>query len=249
MTVLVAIPYFGVPGELIDKAVRHALAQTEPDVVVLVAGDGQTPPVSCRHSRLVVGTFPTNRGTPMTQQAMILGSPFEWYAPHGADDFVSRGHIASLLALRHVAAGSSVIWYHDGGPRPHLLRSSRTWIEFGLFSTKVLRSVGGYNAAEPCGQDSVLYQGILLHTDGVRLTREPTYHKVFRADSLTHDPRTRQGSPLRMAVKARNHDVLERCEALGWKRDAIRAYRDSLVPPDLRGELEDRAAMVAQWLR
>lgn len=247
MTVLVAIPYFGVPGELIDKAVRHALAQSYADTVVLVAGDGQRPPVSIHHDRLVVGTFSRNRGTPMTQQAMILGSPFEWYAPHGADDFVGREHVASLLALHHPAAGSSLVWYHEG-ERARLLRSSRTWIEFGAFRTDLLRSIGGYNPAEPCGQDSVVV-GLLLKTAGVRLTRRATYHKVYRADSLTHAPATRQGSTIRQGVRARNRAVLLHCQTIGWgHRDAIRAYRESLVPPALRAELDDRAAEVAKWL-
>jgi hypothetical protein len=247
VTALVAIPYFGVSPELLDSAVTHALAQSHDDTVVLVAGDGARPPVSRRHDRLVVGMFARNRGTPMTQQAMVLGSPFEWYAPHGADDYVSREHVASLLALRFPAAGSSVVWYHEGD-RAQILRSRRTWIEFGLFSTDLLRSIGGYNAAEPCGQDSVVI-GILLQTSGVRLTRKPTYHKVYRPDSLTHDPRTRQGSPIRQAVKVRNREVLLACERIGWhNRAAIRAYRDSLVPAALRTELEDRAADVARWL-
>lgn len=246
MTVLVAIPYFGVAQELIDKAVKHALAQTA-ECVVLVVGDGQAPPVSVRHDRLVVGTFPVNRGTPFTQQAMILGSPFDWYAPHGADDFTERQHLERLLALRWPAAGSSRIWFHQGA-KAQLLRSPRTWIEFGLFRTDLLRAIGGYNAAEPCGQDSVV-TSILLQHPGVRLTRTPTYHKVFRADSLTHASETRQGSPIRVAVKARNREVLLRCQALGWRNHpAIRAYREAVVPDNLRSELDDRAAQVQKWL-
>ena len=128
------------------------------------------------------------------------------------------------------------------------MRSRRTWIEFGLFSTDLLRSIGGYNAAEPCGQDSVV-TSILAQSPGVRHTTQPTYHKVYRADSLTHDPRTRQGSEIRVGVKARNHDVLLACQGIGWRTgEAIWRYRDGLVPPALRGELEDRAGEVARWL-
>lgn len=246
MTTLIAIPYYGVPAELIDKAARHAIAQTA-DVVVLIAGDGQKPPVSVRSDRLVVGTLPENHGAPFTQQAMLLGSPFEWYAPHGADDFIERGHVASLMALRRPACGSSVIWYHDEHGRQRLLRSSRTWIEFGLFRSDTLRAIGGYGAHEPCGQDS-LFSSILLKTGGVALTRHPTYHKQYRADSMTHDPRTRQGSDIRVGVKARNREVVLECERLRWDRAAIRAYRQTLVPNKLRTELEDSAGLVAKWL-
>jgi hypothetical protein len=250
MTVLVAIPYWGVPGPLIDKAVRHALAQTFQDTVVLVAGDGQRPPVTVRHDRLVVGTFPTNMGAPATQQAMILGSPFAWYAPHGADDWTEPGHIASLVALRRptAAVGSGSIWYDIPGRTPQLFRSARTYIEFGMFDTRLLRSIGGYNAAEPCGQDSVLIS-VLVNTAGVRLTARPTYHKLHRDDSLTHHPDTRGGSPLRTGVRLRNREALAHCAAIGWRnRAAIRAYRESLVPAAIQTQLEDRAALVARWL-
>jgi hypothetical protein len=244
--ILIAIPYYGVPAELIDKAARHAIAQTA-DVVVLIVGDGQKPPVSVRSDRLVVGTLPKNHGAPFTQQAMLLGSPFEWYAPHGADDFIEPDHVASLAALRRPACGSSVIWYHDEKDRTRLLRSSRTWIEFGLFRSDTLRAIGGYGPQEPCGQDS-LFSSILLKTGGVALTRRPTYHKQYRADSMTHDPRTRQGSDIRVGVKARNREVILECERLGWKKAAIREYRETLVPQPIRGELEDAAALVARWL-
>lgn len=249
MTVLIAIPYFGVDAALIDKAVRHALAQTHTDTVVLVAGDGQAPPVSVRHDRLVVGTFPTNMGTPNTQQAMIAGSPFPHYAPHGADDWIDPRHIASLMALRRPVAGSSRIWYHQAGKRPVLMRSSRTYIEFGVFETSVLRAIGGYAPHEPCGQDSVVIS-LVLHMSRVGLTTTPTYHTLHREDSLTHHPDTRGGSPLRTGVRVRNREVLTRCAEIGWSRTAaIRAYRESLVPASVKSVLEDRAAMVETWLR
>lgn len=247
MTVLVAIPAGpGIPSELIDKAVRHAVAQTA-ECVVLVAGDGQEPPVTFRHDRLVIGTFPTNMGAPATQQAMILGSPFPWYAPHGADDWIEPNHVASLLRAGAPVNGSGSIYYHEG-ERVRVLRSSRTYIEFGVLDTGLLRSIGGYNPAEPCGQDSVLIS-ILIKTAPYRLTRLPTYHKLHREDSLTHHPDTRGGSPLRTGVRERNGIVLNECEGLGWRnRAAIGAYRESIVPPATKVVLEDRVALVERWL-
>lgn len=248
MTVLIAIPVGpGIPPGLLDKAVRHALAQTYSNTVVLAAGDGVKPAISFTHERLVVGAFPVNRGAPFVQQAMLLGSPFPWYAPHGADDWIEPNHVASLLALKFPVAGSGVIYYHEG-TRVRVIRSSRTYIEFGVLDAALLRSVGGYNAAEPCGQDSVLIS-VLLGTAGRRLTTKPTYHKLHRADSLTHHPDTRGGSPLRTGVRERNRVVLNECQRIGWRdRGAIRTYRESLVPPALGAELEDRAADVARWL-
>lgn len=247
MTVLVAIPCGpGIPGELLDKAVRHALAQKGADVVVLVAGDGQAPSVTVRDSRLVTGKFATNRGAPFTQQAMLLGSPFEWYAPHGADDWIEPNHIASLLALRAAVNGSGRIWYH-GPKRVEILSSPRTWIEFGVMDTAALKAIGGYNPAEPFGQDSVLIS-VVLKTLRVRLTNRPTYHKQWRAESLTHHPETRGGSTARTAVRDRNRAVLLECQRLGWRPAAVRAYRESLVPAETRRALDKSAALVAKWL-
>lgn len=247
MTVLIAIPVGpNIPPDLLDKAIRHALAQTA-DVVVLATGDGCKPAVGFTNSRLVTGSFPVNRGAPFTQQAMILGSPFPWYAPHGADDWIEPDHVASLLALRAPVNGSGRIFYHEPR-RTQIFRSSRTYIEFGVLDTALLRAVGGYNAAEPCGQDSVLIS-VLVRTARYRLSARPTYHKLHREDSLTHHPDTRGGSEIRTGVRLRNRAVLADLERIGWRdRAAIRAYRDALVPEPLRAELEDRAADVARWL-
>lgn len=245
MTTLVAIPYYGVAADLLEVAVVHALAQTA-DVVVLVAGDGQRPPITLRHDRLVVGTFATNRGTPFTQQAMLLGSPFDHYAPHGADDWIDSDHIATLLGASSRAAGSRSILFHTGD-EAQVLTSPRTWIEFGAFRSDRLRAVGGYNPMERAGQDSVL-TAILLKTGGVALTNRPTYHKRNRPDSLTHHPDTRQGSPFRVAIKERNRIVLRECERLGWHPALIRRYREGLVGTDTRIELEYASRQVARWL-
>jgi hypothetical protein len=246
VTTLIAIPYWGVHPDLLDKAVRHALAQTDEETVVLVTGDGQKPPVAFTNDRLVVGTFPEHHGAPFVQQAMLLGSRFAWYAPHGADDWIEPDHVESLLELGGEVNGSGVIWFHQPSG-PLLMKAPRTFIEFGVLSTLLLREIGGYGPHEPCGQDSVLIS-LLAATSPVHLSKRPTYHKLERADSLTHDPATRSGSPLRTAVRLRNHKVLEHCRRLGYKREAIRQYRATLVPPELAAELEDRAADVSRWL-
>lgn len=246
MTVLIAIPYRGVSQELIDNAVRHALDQSHPDVVVLVAGDGQKPPVTIHDDRLVVGKLPAHHGAPFTQQAMLLGSPFEWYAPHGADDWIEPTHVSSLIDLGAPVNGSGRIWYHGPG-KPRILRSPRTWIEFGVMDAAAIRSIGGYNPAEPFGQDSVLIS-VMLRTQRVRLTTRPTYHKQYRPDSLTQHPETRGGSEARTAVRERNRTVLTECARRRWQPDAVRAYRDSLIPDDIQRTLDKSSALVAKWL-
>ena len=81
MTIMVAIPYFSTAEAFIDEAVASVVGQRHDDLICLVAGDGVEPPVTLRDPRVRVVTFPTNEGTPATQQAMLLASPFDWYAP------------------------------------------------------------------------------------------------------------------------------------------------------------------------
>lgn len=241
MTVLTAIPYYGVSEELINKAVRCALAQTVKDHVVLVAGDGQEPPVTIRDPRLVVVTLKRNRGAPFTQQAMILGSPYAWYAPHGADDWAEPEYLQALLDIPGPAKGEGRIRYQPVHSTTAFLVKSKDWAEFGLFSTRTLLSVGGYAANEPCGQDSLLL-AILRKTVGIRTLDRALYHKVGRADSLTESPGTGFGSPVRLAVRERNQQVVARLTRIGWANvGAIRAYRESLIPLRLRAELYDAA--------
>jgi glycosyltransferase involved in cell wall biosynthesis len=45
MTVLVSVPTFGVGTELLEKSVRSVLAQTHTDLVCVVVGDGEHPPL------------------------------------------------------------------------------------------------------------------------------------------------------------------------------------------------------------
>jgi len=247
MTTLIAIPVGpNITADLLDRAIVHALAQTA-EVVVLAVGDGCKPPVSIRHDRLVVGQFAEHHWAPFVQQAMILGNPFPWYAPHGADDWIEPNHVASLLALRSPVNGSGSILYHEGR-KVTMMRSPRTYIEFGVLDTALLRSIGGYNAAEPCGQDSVLIS-VLVRTSRFALSRRPTYHKQHRGDSLTHHPETRGGSPLRTGVRLRNRAALGEMERIGWRnREAILAYRAGLVPQKVQEELTEAALLVENWL-
>lgn len=248
MTVLIAIPVGpDITSELLDRAVKHALAQTHKDLVVLAAGDGCDPPVTIRDDRLVVGKFPTNHGVAFTQQAMLLGSPFRWYAPHGADDWIEPNHVASLVALRAPINGSGRIWYHDAKGRKQVLASPRTWVEFGVFDAETTRSVGGYNPAEPFGQDSVLIS-VLLRSQRVAIAHRPTYHKQWRAESLTQAADTGGRSEARTAVRVRNRAVLQECARLRWRTGEVRRYRQTIIPAKIRKAVEKSAEQVAKWL-
>ena len=159
---------------------------------------------------------------------------------------MDRDHVARLLAARADVVIPAAVWSHQFDGQT-VVRHKSGVVEVGLFRTSVLKAIGGYGAQERCGQDS-LFVSILLKTEGWAFAAKPTYHKVARLGSLTTDPETKGGSPYRTAMRLRNQAVLAECARLGWKREAIRAYRETLIPPELRVQVEDRAALVAQWL-
>lgn len=241
MTVLVAIPYYGMP-EYIWQAVRSVLDQTQRDTIVLVAGDGETPPVrdalGSKHLRIV--TFPTNEGAPLTQQAMLFGSPYEWYAPMGADDWLDPEYIERLMSLGTKANASGEIWHND---YEQSLVHDRAHTEFGVFDTELLRSIGGYGGWR-CGQDTLLYEDILPNVSPVAYLDEPHYHKRLHAGSLTSSPETGYASPYRTRMVEHNHAVRARCAEMGWDVERIKLFRDSLLDERQRSVLAERIEMV-----
>lgn len=246
MTVLVALPYFDAEPYL-DRAVRSILAQTERDFVLLVVGDGQKPPIAFTHDRLVVHTFPTHHGAPFVQQAMLLGSPFAKYAPFGSDDWADPDHLELMLSYGAPNVCAGAVWWHNDPAAPPV-RVRRANYEVGVLDTALLRRIGGYGAQEPFGQDNLLLY-LATRTVGLVASDRPTYHRLRRPGSLTTRPETGLRSPLREAVRRRNWKVARRCYALGFRNhEAIRAYRESLIPGDLRSELVDRAGEIGRLL-
>jgi glycosyltransferase involved in cell wall biosynthesis len=247
MTVLVAIPYYR-NAEYIGQAVASALNQSYADMRILVACDGE--PLEDSEDWVAMApfvrtvTFPTNEGAPLTQQAMLLGSPFEWYAPMGADDWLDPEYIERLLSLGTKANASGEIWHND---TEQSLVHDRAHTEFGVFDADLLRSVGGYGIDRRCGQDTLLYEDILPHVYPVTYLDVPNYHKRLHPGSLTADPATGYGSAYRAEVVTHNHEVRAYCESFGWDPVMIRTYRDRLAA-SLLDVLGARVAMVREAL-
>lgn len=245
--ILVALPYFNA-AQYIDRAVSSILAQTERDIVLLVVGDGERPPVTVRNDRLVVHTFDVNHGPPFVQQAMLLASPFAWYAPFGSDDWADPDHLELCRSMDAPAVcAGAVHWHNDPDAPPVRVRVAN--YEVGLFDTDTLRSIGGYGPHERLGQDNFMLH-ILARAHGMVATTRPTYHRLRRPGSLTTDPETGLNSPIRAAIRKRNHaHAVTMRRNIGWGNHAgIRAYRDALIPAALRGELEDATAQLQRIL-
>lgn len=242
MTTLVAIPYYSCP-DLVDKAVRSVLAQTDRDIAVLVIGDGEEPPLHVRDGRLEVYTLPENRGPYFAQQVALLASPHRWYAPHGADDWSDPDHLERLAAVGGDAVITGAVWFHD---RAGHVKVHEAGYEVGRFATSRLLELGGHNPAERMGQDTLMIR-LLRLTGGLRATHEPTYHRVKRTRSLMGSKETGPGSVLRNEMRARNRLVFATAQRLR-SVDAIREHRLSLIPSDVADEVAFHADRLAQRL-
>jgi hypothetical protein len=155
---------------------------------------------------------------------------------------VDPDHIERLAAYKtEVATG--VVWFHSGSKKPKVLHKL---YEVGLFRTARLREVGGYNPAERLGQDSLTMR-MLRITGGLKASTHPTYHRVNRANSLCTSPNTKKGSPARNEMRVRNRAVLARCERLETA-ERIRAYRETLIPTEIRDELGEHNERLRELL-
>ncbi|HEX5013010.1 MAG TPA: glycosyltransferase family A protein [Candidatus Limnocylindrales bacterium] len=242
MTILVAVPYYGVP-ELVGRCVQSILAQTVRDIAVVVIGDGERPPLAIADSRLEVYSIPDNHGPYFAQQVALLASPFDRYAPVGADDWLEPEHLERLVDAGGEAVVTGAVWFHNlaGGVSVH-----EGNYEVGLFDRDRLLSIGGHNPSERVGQDSLLIH-LLRHTGDLRATHHPTYHRVKRPDSLMTSALTGKGTPYRNDVRRRNRIVLAECKRLGTV-DAIRDYRERIVPAHVRNEVLEHAARLSERL-
>lgn len=241
MTIAVAMPYFGCP-ELVERAVRSVLRQTVRDLALIVVGDGEAPPLKVRDSRLVVLTLPENRGPYFAQQVVLGASPFDWYAPHGADDWSDPDHLAALMSVGGSAVITGAVWFHNG---PNVTLNVAPY-EVGLFATERLRGLGGHNPAERIGQDTLLMR-LLRLTGPVSVTKRATYHRVRRPGTLMTAPATRPGSKARNEMRARNRAVYRKARELRHV-DRIRQWRLAQVPPALSDALEEQTARLRAML-
>lgn len=257
MTVLVAIPHWRCEA-YVERAVRSVLAQTHRDLVCVVIGDGEEPPLSGIHDdRLVVYSYPTNRGAYFAQDVAIWASPFPWYAIVAADDWVDPDHVERLLE-RNEDLACGALWAHGDGPdycgpdnrghadcRGTLVRKA---YEVGIYHVSRYREIGAHNPGERIGQDSLTLKVMRLVAP-VGASEVPTYNRRFREGSLCTSPETCNGSRARTQMRMRNRDVVAHCERIARhtperaaRAARIRDYRDSLVSDLLQAELAERVA-------
>lgn len=249
MTVLISITHYAPTRPFVERAVRSVLAQTYSDLVCVVIGDGDEPPLSIRDDRLIVHSYPVNRGAYFAQDVAILASPFEWYAPVAADDWLDPDHIEKLLAYGRDTCSGGVRYHNDhycaddpthtrcsGTPVPAgFAHGDRKAYEVGIYRTQRYLDIGAHNPAERLGQDSLTLK-VMRIVAPVYVSDHMTYNRLGREGSLCTDPLTSRDSPARIAMRRRNRDIAARCQQLRTP-DRIKAYRDSLIPREVRDAL------------
>lgn len=261
MTVLVVVPYYRAPA-YVERAVRSVLAQTHRDLVCVVIGDGEEPPLRVRDDRLIVHSYPVNHGVYFAQDVAIWSSPFPWYAIVASDDWVNHDHIDRLLEHQaDVACGA--LWAHGEsesycGPgnlghttcTGNLVRKA---YEVGIYRVQRYREIGAHNPAERIGQDSLTLR-VMRMVAPVGQSDVPTYNRLFREGSLCTDPATANGSPARTEMRERNRLIVRQCWRIArhtpipQRAARIAAYRNSLVPEPLQHALAEQVALLTPKL-
>jgi len=164
--VSVVIPCYG-QARFLREAIDSALAQTFPDVEVMVVDDGNEDE-EAEAIRRIVGEYPAqdvrlvrheeNRGLAAARNTGIEATRGRWIVPLDADDvieptFVERCLRAVELDPRRFAYTDSLLWWPDEG-RTQLLRAHEydfddllrriTWPCTILYAREAWRKVGGY---------------------------------------------------------------------------------------------------------
>lgn len=242
--VTIAIPYYGCP-EQIGRAVDSALAQSYRDVLVVVVGDGEAPPLLSNDRRLVVYTLDRNHGgAPFAQQVALLATPDAWYAPLGADDWLEPGHIANLGRSGASATATGVVFWH----RPDHSRPTirRVWYETGLFATERLRAFGGYDPSERVAQDNLVL-GLLQQYGALEVyAGPPTYHRRKVDGAMSSSPATGAGSSERQGAERRNARYLAAARTLAPRQ--VAELRGRRSKPALLAELDHHVDRLGRLL-
>ena len=255
MTVVVSVTHYAPTRDYVRRAVESVLAQTYRDLVCVVIGDGDEPPLSgIRDDRLIVHSYPVNRGAYFAQDVAIWASPHEWYAPVAADDWIDPDHIERLLAYGKDVASGGVRYHNDaycpddpghlachGTPVPgDFARGQRKAYEVGIYRTERYTEIGAHNPGERLGQDSLTLKVMRL-VRPVGVSDFMTYNRLGREGSLCTHPDTSRDSPARQQMRRRNREIVARCEQIARRTPnltqraaAIRAYRETLIPEPLK---------------
>ena len=191
--VTICIPCFNAE-RWISQAVQSALAQTWPDVEVIVVDDGSTDGSLEKIKefgdaiRVIAGG---HRGSNAARNLALQSGEGEWIQFLDADDYLLPEKIARQF--EEAPDGDvifSPVWMEQGGKRTLLEIDSAEdthalWLSWqlpqtggALWKRSVLERLGGWNETTPCCQEFELYLRAIKA--GVQFSYAPTPNAIYR---------------------------------------------------------------------
>lgn len=263
MRLVVSVPTFNTPDELLHRAVTGVLAQTLEDLAVVVVNDGG-PPLRGLPSdpRLVVYELPDNRGRYFADAVVtraLTRRPGVFWTPHDADDWSEPERFEKLLPAAVDGAVLAPYWRHQPGrdvdlQHPRYVAVARPTGRFthlghwcaGAYTIERLARAGWIDPGFRIGFDT-LHTLMIALTGPVAIHGEAAWHWHRRAaGSLTSDPRTRLGSSHRDRVRRQLSALYGRA----WDRRHTRPGSAIVehVPRQLADEVGEHAVRLAKEL-
>jgi glycosyltransferase involved in cell wall biosynthesis len=225
--VTVSIPFHGT-RDLVVRAVESILGQTYANLRLIVMNDGDpTPPWDLLRDiddpRLVRFDLPVNRGRYFADAIVIEATPDALHLVQDSDDWSEPDRLEALLAEMRGSDAVGIVsagYDHDEDGHGSVQQGSHfpargraltpdndhRLNHVGLFSVPALRAIGGYFGGERIGYDTLI-GNLLLMIGEIGYVDRPLYHRLFRNGSLTLNPETGMGTPLREAVGRSLYEV------------------------------------------
>jgi len=219
--IVVSVPVFKTPKDLLERAVGSLLEQTHPNVLIVVVSDGEKQPsyAGCSFTsdpRVITLKLQQNHGPYFIHDLVLRATaPGDLFAIQDSDDRSAPDRFEKLAAalLAHNADAAF--------PDVHVKSSRSTEIRraldirpakagalshpadhFWLVRRESLLKLGGYYPGVRMGADS-LYTSLMLRFGRTVAVPEAKYVRFVRSDSLSQKPSTGIGSPARKAAKKR----------------------------------------------
>lgn len=264
MMLVVSMPTYQTPSQLLLRAVNSVLHQTYTDLRLVVVNDGDGLLTNLPDDpRLVLFPLPENRGRYFADAIVteaIKPYPEILWSVHDADDWSDRHRYKTLLPAMKDGAAVAQYWRHrkgKAGPylqRPAVARIKHPTADFvhlahwgsGVYTSERVQRAGGIHPGFRVGFDTLFVRMIAM-TGEVGISEYPGYHWCQRdGGSLTTAPATRFGSPARVKAKG----LLKDLDAAAWRhREDPGAVIRADVPENLRRSVDAYAEELRAVLR
>jgi len=258
--ILVTMPTFNTPRELLERSVASILNQTHRDLRLVVVSDGPRLRDLPGDDRLIVYRIPDNRGRYFCDAVTTAcARDDEVVVIHDADDWSEPDRFELLLPTMRDGAAIAR-YYRHMRKGVHIQTPSRkrfdspdgSWVHIGhwcsgAYTGERIRRAGGVHPGFRVGYDTLFVRMIAL-TGKVGISNHAAYHWCRREDgeSLTLSTETKFGSPLREAAKRQLADLNSQAWA-ARAEDPGQVIRDS-IPRQLADEVAYHASILATKL-